>query len=151
MMRGVAILQRDLKKFIGHELDTYDYTIEQSKVNELVAVLNPNLNSAIGSDHIPATFPTVIEFWGSTSSIAKELQLNLAKVLHGEQEYEYLQGFVVGDKITVTSVVENIYEKASMNFIVINKKFTNQQDELIAIGKTTIIERFKKEGRKWRV
>ncbi|MFJ7735541.1 MaoC family dehydratase N-terminal domain-containing protein [Lysinibacillus sp. NPDC097287] len=135
-------LQRDLKKFIGHEFETFDYTIERSKVNELVAVLNPSSNLDFGSDYIPITFPTVIEFWGSTFSIAKELHLNLEKVLHGEQEYEYIKEFAVGDEITVAIAIEDVYEKASMNIIVINKKFINQKDELVAIGKTTIIEKF---------
>lgn len=136
------ILSRNLKRFIGHEFDIYTYTIEQSKVNELVAVLNPNSTVERGNEYVPVTFPTVIEFWGSPISIAKELQLDLKKVLHGEQEYEYIKEFAVGDEITVASAIENVYEKASMSFIVINKKFINQKDELVAIGKTTIIERF---------
>ncbi|MEK4425800.1 FAS1-like dehydratase domain-containing protein [Solibacillus sp. FSL K6-1523] len=135
-------MERNLKKFIGQDLETYHYTIEKSKVDELVAVLNPNSDVKKDDNYIPATFPTVIEFWGSSISMAKALQLNLEKVLHGEQEYEYIKDFALGDVITVASKIEDVYTKASMNFIVVNKKFINQKDELVAIGKSTIIERF---------
>lgn len=138
----MIVLERNLKKFIGQDLETYHYTIEKSKVDELVAVLNPNSDVKKDDNYIPATFPTVIEFWGSSISMAKALQLNLEKVLHGEQEYEYIKDFALGDVITVASKIEDVYTKASMNFIVVNKKFINQKDELVAIGKSTIIERF---------
>jgi len=135
-------LRKSLKEFIGYELETFNYTIEKSKVNELVSVLNLNSTLDLNSNHFPLTFPTIIEFWGGTSSISNELNLNLEKVLHGEQEYEYFKDFSIGDEIKVTTIIEDIYEKASMNFVVVNRKFINQNNELVAIGKSTIIERF---------
>ncbi len=135
-------MRKSLKEFIGYELETFNYTIEKSKVNELVSVLNLNSTLDLNSNHFPLTFPTIIEFWGGTSSISNELNLNLEKVLHGEQEYEYFKDFSIGDEIKVTTIIEDIYEKASMNFVVVNRKFINQNNELVAIGKSTIIERF---------
>ena len=65
----------------------------------------------------------------------------MKKVLHGEQEYEYLGEIKPGDDISVSGEVEKAYTKAKMNFFVVRKDFVNQHGETVLISRSTIIER----------
>lgn len=126
---------------VGIKLEPFTYKVEQCKVRELLCALDNSQTVDGGDDVIPPTFPTVIEFWGSQTSISKVLGLKMEKVLHGGQEYEYLGKIRVGDDITVYSEVEDVYAKAAMTFVVIKKDFVNQHGETVVVGRSTIIER----------
>ena len=65
----------------------------------------------------------------------------MKKVLHGEQEYEYIGVIKPGDLITVKGVIEDAYTKAAMNFIIVKKEFFNEEGELVLISRSTTIER----------
>ena len=92
-------------------------------------------------ERVLPTFPTVIDFWGGGSSSSDVLNLNMKKVLHGEQEYEYLGEIKQGDEISVSGEIEKAYTKAKMNFFVVRKDFVNQRGETVLISRSTVIER----------
>ncbi|PID17644.1 hypothetical protein CSV62_12545 [Sporosarcina sp. P35] len=123
------------------KFDTFTFTIEKGKIKEFAIALGYNSESYLNGDALPPTFSTVVEFWGGQISISKVLGLNLPKVLHGEQSYDYFGVIRVGDEIVVHSEVEKVFTKAKMNFIVLTKKFINQHGELVLISRSTIIER----------
>lgn len=126
---------------IGMKLEPFTYKVEQGKNIELaLAIGETNEHYFNGNVFLP-TFPTVIEFWGSKTSNGVALGLNMEKVLHGEQEYEYFGKIHVGDEITVSGVVEDAYTKARMNFIVVKKVFVNQNGQIVLVARSTIIER----------
>ena len=134
-------MSTQLEEKIGMKLQPFTYKVEQGKNSELaLAIGETNEDYFNGNSFLP-TFPTVIEFWGSKTSNGVALGLNMEKVLHGEQEYEYLGKINVGDEITVTGIVEDAYTKARMNFIVVKKEFVNQNGETVLIARSTIIER----------
>lgn len=130
-----------LDKIKNTQLDSFTYTIEKGKVREFAIALGDEKDIYMEGKAVPPTFAAVIEFWGDPSSISKTLGLNLAKVLHGEQSYEYPGKLYVGDEITVDAEVEKVFSKAKMNFIIIKKEFINQKNELVLISRSTIIER----------
>ena len=123
------------------KIDSYTYTVEKGKIKELASAIGDKKDSYMNGEITPPTFPTVIEFWGGESSLSELLGLNVSKVLHGEQGYEYLGEINPGDEITVYSTVENVYTKASMNFVILKKEFINQKKETVLISRSTIIER----------
>ena len=63
--------------------------------------------------------------------------IELAKVLHGEQKFEYFAPICAGDTITLQAKVIDIYDKkdGAMEFIVSETTITNQDGELV--GKMT--------------
>lgn len=123
------------------KIESFTYTIEKGKLKELAIALGDQKESYMNGDAVPPTFATVIEFWGGQISISAVIGLNLSKVLHGEQSYEYIGTLKAGDEITVHTMVEKVFTKAGMNFIVLKKEFLNQYGELVLIGRSTIIER----------
>ena len=123
------------------KIESYKFTIEKGKIKELAAAIGDEREEYLNGESLPPTFPTVIDFWGGKKSSSELLGLNVSKVLHGEQAYEYLGDIKPGDEITVNSVVEDAYTKAAMNFIILKKEYVNQNNETVLISRSTIIER----------
>ncbi|MFJ8259316.1 MaoC family dehydratase N-terminal domain-containing protein [Peribacillus asahii] len=135
-------LSTGLQEKVGMKLDTYNFKIEKGKIRELALAIGDLREESLKGELILPTFPTVVDFLGEeTSTLEDLLGLNLQKVLHGEQEYEYLGEMKPGDNLTVTGVIENVYTKAAMDFFIIKKEFVNQHGETVLISRSTIIER----------
>lgn len=130
-----------IEEKVGLQLETYTFRVEQGKVNELALAIGDLKEEYLNGEAIPPTFPTVIDFWGGGSSSSDVLNLNMKKVLHGEQEYEYLGEIKQGDEISVSGEIEKAYTKAKMNFFVVRKDFVNQRGETVLISRSTVIER----------
>ena len=130
-----------LEEKIGMKLESYTFTVEKGKIKELALAIGDLKEEYLNGESILPTFPTVIEFWGSQGSSSSLLGLDVKKVLHGEQEYEYIGEIKPGDVITVNSVIEDAYTKAKMNFVIMKKEFVNQHGELVLTVRQTIIER----------
>ena len=130
-----------LEEKIGMKLESYTFTVEKGKIKELALAIGDLKEEYLNGEIILPTFPTVIEFWGGQGSSSSVLGLDVKKVLHGEQEYEYIGEIKPGDVITVNSVIEDAYTKAKMNFVIMKKEFVNQHGELVLIVRQTIIER----------
>lgn len=130
-----------LESKIGQKLDTYTFKIEKGKIKELALAIGDLKEEYLKGESVPPTFPTVIDFWGGSESSTGLLNLNMKKVLHGEQEYEYFRELKPDEVITVQGVIEKAYTKASMNFFIIRKDFLDQQGETVLISRSTVIER----------
>ncbi|USG63372.1 MaoC family dehydratase N-terminal domain-containing protein [Brevibacillus ruminantium] len=125
----------------GIRFEPFTFTIEAGKVKEFAqAIGDPNPVYQTGS-RVPPTFATVIEFWGSQVPLEQALRLDMKKVLHASQEYEYLGTLAVGDQITCYGEVTKAYTKAGMNFVVVEQKYQNERGEVVLISRSTIIER----------
>ncbi|WP_455675234.1 FAS1-like dehydratase domain-containing protein [Pradoshia sp.] len=127
----------------GLQLESYTYEVEKGKIREFAISIGDEREEYVTGTKVPPTFPTVIDFWGGGSSTADLLNLDVKRVLHGEQAYEYVGIIKPGDRITVSTTIEDIYEKASMNFVVLKKEYRNQDDQLVLISRSTVIERQK--------
>lgn len=132
-----------MKELQGYRFEPYTYTVELGKVKEFAQAIG-DLNPAYFSgEALPPTFPTVVEMWGGVDffKLMEELGLNLPKVLHGEQEYEYFSKVRIGDTLTVNTEVTKMSQKAGLKFITIESTFRNEREELVWKGKSTLIER----------
>ncbi|MGX9135119.1 FAS1-like dehydratase domain-containing protein [Rummeliibacillus sp. JY-2-4R] len=130
-----------LEEKIGMQLETYTFKVESGKIRELALAIGDLKEEYLNGEKLLPTFATVIDFWGGGKSTSELLGLNVKKVLHGEQEYEYVGQIKPGDVITVKGIVENVYTKASMNFVILKKEFFRENGELVLIARSTIIER----------
>jgi hypothetical protein len=136
----------------GITLQVHTFTIERGKIKEFVMAIGDNnpiyydVEKAREQGHkdipIPPTFPTVIEMWSGLDfeTLIQQLELDPLKVLHGEQEYQYLADICAGDQIMCRATVKSHIEKRRMNFITIENKFT-RDGEVVLIARSTIIER----------
>jgi MaoC dehydratase-like protein len=79
---------------------------------------------------------------GATRSAVK---LDYRRLLHGEQEFEYVAPIRPGDTLTFRSRTKDVFEKAgkrggTMLFVIGETEFTNQRGEVVAYMRNTAIE-----------
>lgn len=130
-----------MQELIGTTLDSFTYQVDKVKIRELALAIGDLREEYLKGEKLPPTFPTVIEYWGEGYNNYDKLGFDIKKVLHGEQEYEYIGKICPGDEITVTSVIEDAYTKAAMNFVKIKREYRNQNGELVLISRSTLIEK----------
>jgi acyl dehydratase len=127
--------------------------IEAGKIREFAKAIkdaNPlyaDENAAqaeIGGVMPPPTFLMTLDHWDDGSSRPR-INIDLPRLLHGEQEFEYLKPIRAGDVLSAVTKVTNVFEKSggrggTMTFTTLDTEFTNQQGEKVAIARSTLIE-----------
>jgi acyl dehydratase len=145
------------KSMIGKSFPPFTIEVERGKIHELALAIgddNPIYHSreaaqAAGYPDVPLfpTSPTVFTFWGNTQ-MGRQLAstgLNLMRILHGEEEYEYLAPIYPGDTLTgVATIVDGKTRKGSagsMDIVTIEVRYTNQRDQPVLIERQIVIVR----------
>ena len=80
--------------------------------------------------------------------LIQALNINLIRLLHGEEEYDYLGAIHPGDIMTGRAKVVDMYDKEKkdkpgkfMEFTVIETEIRNQRGELVIKSRSTLVER----------
>ena len=73
------------------------------------------------------------------------VHFDLRRILHGEQEFELHRPILVGDVLTGTARIANVYEReggrgGKMTFMVTEIEYHNQKGEKVAVARSTLIE-----------
>lgn len=142
---------------VGLRLPTFTLAVERVKVKELVEAIGDNnpiyrdREAAMAQGYrdtpCPPTFATLAmqEFCGGYFRAFEALGISLSKVLHGEEEYEYLCDIYPGDVLTCRMTVDSIVEKQTksgpMDLITLKTVFTNQDGIEVLRARSVIIER----------
>lgn len=144
--------------YIGRTLGEVVFPVDTSKAAELGRAFgdtdpvwwNPDAATDAGFPAVP-TFPTVtvlIDQWreGGVAGIVDALDLDLARVLHGEAEWEYLVPVRVGDTLRATTTVTDVSTRdgkrgGTMTLVKVTADFTNQRGEVAVRRTDTLIER----------
>ncbi|MFA4915748.1 MAG: MaoC family dehydratase N-terminal domain-containing protein [Syntrophales bacterium] len=141
---------------VNYEFPAFTYEVERGKMQELVLAIGDDnavfldKESAIeeGYKDTPAspTFSTVPMNWSNMlSRIIDYLKIDFAKVLHGEEGYEYFKEIYPGDVLTgktrVVSIDEKTSSSGSMEIIKLETMYTNQRNELVLKATALIVER----------
>ncbi|WP_395405200.1 MaoC family dehydratase N-terminal domain-containing protein [Pseudoduganella sp. UC29_106] len=92
----------------------------------------------------PPTFLFSVELdSGTTDWMLREMEIPLAKLLHGEQSFRYHRPVCAGDRITVQSTISEIYDKkgGALEFVTRSSRVTNQNNELVAELRSVLVVR----------
>jgi hypothetical protein len=138
------------KSIVGTEMGGSWMMVEQGKIREFAkAILDENPVYQSDDPPVPPTFTMAMAHWpapsgGQGSSLSK-LGLDLLRVLHGGQEYEYLGEIKAGDKLTTKSRISDVYEKegkrgGTLTFVTSETTFTNQRGEDVLIARTILVQ-----------
>ena len=151
------------KSKLGMEFPAYTFTVEKDKIAEFAVAVSQKENkeqiTPIYYDEeaakkagyqgipVPPTFPTSSFFWtgGGLMATVKTLGINLSKLLHREEEYEYFGNIYAGDVITRKMKVIDMLKKGtrdkSVEVTILETKLINQRGELVLKYRTKLIER----------
>ncbi|MFH2012747.1 MAG: MaoC family dehydratase N-terminal domain-containing protein [Pseudomonadota bacterium] len=144
------------KSLIGKDFTEFTYEVEKVKIREFArAIGDKNLlyydvkaarEAGFEGLAMPPTFPTVLtNASGLMQLMIDKLGLNLVKILHGGQQYEYLKPIKTGETLTGKVKIANVFEKegkaGKMEFYVMETTYTNQSGEKVFVDTATIIHR----------
>ncbi len=143
---------------VGQSFPPFTIEVARNKIHELTSAIgddNPVYHSraaaqAAGFSDVPIspTTPTMLGFWGNTG-FGRELAnvgINVMRVLHGEEEYDYLAPIYPGDVLTgVTTIVEGKHRSSkdgsSMDILTTETRYTNQHQQAVLTTRSTIVVR----------
>ncbi|MGQ0700564.1 MAG: MaoC family dehydratase N-terminal domain-containing protein [Panacagrimonas sp.] len=140
------------KKWIGHELPVSVLTLERTRLQffaKAIGETDPIYTDTAAAREAgyadlpaPPTFLFAAELdSGTTFRLLDELQIPIAKLLHGEQNFTYHRAACAGDTVTVRSTISDVYDKkgGALEFVVKTARATNQRDELVAELRSVLV------------
>lgn len=90
----------------------------------------------------PPTFATAFAIQPFSAAISDPaLAVNVLRLVHGEQEFEFLEVVRPGDVLVTTGVITRIQDRANLDFLAVTTETTNQHGRLVVRGVWTAIVR----------
>jgi acyl dehydratase len=142
------------RKFIGYQLKPSTLFIDRTRLQFFAKAvgeqdpvyLDPTAAQAAGYPDLPAppTFLFAAELdSGANDQLLTDLDIPLAKLLHGEQSFRYIKPVCAGETVTVQSTISDIYDKkgGKLEFAVKDSRVTNRAGELVAEMRTVLVVR----------
>jgi hypothetical protein len=92
---------------------------------------------------VPPTIVTVPEIEAGLSNVVSDpdLGVDLARVLHGEQEYVWARPTALDEVLTAESTIESIRGKGGMQFLTLRTELRDETGRLVVSGRSTLIVR----------
>ena len=146
------------KSKIGQRFAPFTYEVQRNKIHELTTAIgdeNPIYHSRAAAQEagfpdvpISPTTPTMFSFWGNRqrgSSLA-DVGINVTRILHGEEEYEYIAPIYPGDVLTgTTTLVDGKTRQGSgghiMDILTTETHYINQHNQHVLSTRSTIVVR----------
>jgi len=136
----------------GKEYQEVSFTVERDRVIQFADAIgednpvfrDPSAAREAGySEQIaPPTFVTVMQIMTTGQVVLdQDLGLNYSLVVHGEQEYEWRRPVLVGDVLSTTPRIADIYARGPNEFLVIEAEIRDTAGETVAIARSTLLSR----------
>lgn len=133
----------------GKEIGSYTFEVERGKIRELsLAIGDPNpvfsdpaaaKAQGYADSPAPLTFATVMTFWGYPEiwSRMTEMGIDIKRLLHAKEEYEYLGLIYPGDTLTGMISVDSL-RGGAMEMATFKTTYT-RGGEAVLVARMTII------------
>ena len=129
-------LSRDL---IGRESEVVVFDVERGAIRKFADAVQDQTPACVRGDIAPPTFPTTFRM------TIPGLTFDLARVLHGAQEYRYERPLRAGDRVRCRVRVADIYQRkgrlGEMTFLILVMDGTDESGSPVFSAKTTAILR----------
>ena len=146
------------KSKIGQTISTFTIEVPRNKIHELTTAIGDNdpiyhsseAAQEAGYSDVPIspTTPTMFTFWGNTQRRTRlaDIGIDVTRILHGEEEYEYLAPINPGDTLTgVMTLVDGKSRQgkdgSSMDILTIEVRYTNQHGQAVLNAREVIVVR----------
>ena len=142
------------KTKIGHEFPSFTVDVEKGRLRffaKAIGETNPiytdeGAAQAAGYPAIPAppTYMFSVDLDGpELLPIIGLLDLDIGRVLHGSQEFDYFGQVYAGDSITQQCKIVDIFDKkgGALEFVVQESSYTNQNGDLVGKARQTLVYR----------
>lgn len=139
---------------IGHAFPAYTADVEKGRLRFLAKAIgetNPIYTDEAaardaGHRELPAppTFAWMLDMEAADFlPVVGLLDLDIARILHGSQEFEYFGQIYAGDNITVNSRITDIFDEkgGALEFMIIENTYTNQNGDVVGKVTNTLVYR----------
>ena len=134
------------KDMIGRVLSTGSATVTAEHVAGFAAALgDPNPEYATVA---PPTYPIAFMTQAMSGGMDtfSELGLNFMTLVHGEQEFEYVRPVKVGETLTLTGRIADVYEKknsagAILDFVVLETEGKDPAGQPVFYSRNVLISK----------
>ena len=141
------------KSYVGMTGEPVTMHVERGKIREFAHAIKDEDPLYFDESHAareaggimpPVTFLQTLAHWDDGRGRPR-VPFDLKRVLHGEQEYEFLKPIHAGDTLTAVSRIVDVYDKpgrrgGTMTFAVAETEYKNQRGELVARARQITIE-----------
>ena len=147
------------KSKIGHAFEPFAVEVEKGRLKffaKAIGETNPiYLDEAAarqaGYRSLPAppTFTSVLDQESPQFlPVLALLNIDIATILHGSQEFEYFQPICAGDTIQVASRIVDMFDKkgGALEFVVMQSSYTHLNGELAARATSSLVVRNPQES-----
>jgi acyl dehydratase len=142
---------------VGYSFPPFTIELERCKIRELALAIgddNPIYHSReaaqeAGYSDVPLspTAPTILSFWGNTHFLEQlaGIGITVARILHGEEAYDFLAPVYPGDILTGISTITDgkvrRTREGTMEIITLQTRYTNQHEQSVLLATTTFVVR----------
>jgi acyl dehydratase len=134
------------KEMIGRVLSTGSATVSPEHVAAFAAALgdaNPEY-ATLAPPTYPIAFMTQAMSGGMETFL--ELGLNFMTLVHGEQEFEYVRPIRVGETLTLTGRIADVYDKtnssgAVLDFVVMETEGADESGKPVFYSRNVLISK----------
>jgi acyl dehydratase len=121
----------------GKQYAPFEYEVGREKIREYAnavgesGAVHHHREAARAAGFRDIVAPPMFAVVYSTGSVAPgvldpELGINLARMLHGSQEFVWGEPVCAGDTVTTTTTLRDLYERGGMDFYVFESRSENQ-------------------------
>jgi hypothetical protein len=129
-------LSRDL---IGRESEVVLFEVERGAIRKFAEAVQDQTPECLRGEVAPPTFPTTFRM------TIPGLTFDLARVLHGAQEYRYERPLRAGDRVRCRLRVADVYQRkgrlGEMTFLILALEGRDESGTSVFTGTTTAILR----------
>ncbi|MBH5335443.1 MaoC family dehydratase N-terminal domain-containing protein [Streptomyces pactum] len=146
------------QSFVGRSYPpTRPYEVGREKIREFAEAIgdphpvyvDPEAAKELGHPDViaPPTFPFAI-----TTKVAQqviedpELGLDYTRVVHGDQKFSYTRPVRAGDRLSVTSHIEDIKSLAGNDVLLVRNELHDEHGEHVVTTHTKLVARAAEEG-----
>ena len=124
---------------VGRESEEVLFEVERGAIRKLAEAVSDQTPECVRGDIAPPSFPTTFRI------AIPGLSFDLARVLHGAQEYRYERPLRAGDRVRCRLRLANLYRRhgslGEMTFLILTMEGLDDSGSLVFSGTTTAILR----------
>ncbi len=142
------------RSHIGHKFDAHSVEVEKGRLRffaKAIGETNPIYfdesaarDAGYKSIPVPPTFPFSIDLeCPDFLPVLSLLKMDIGRILHGSQEFEYFAPICAGDTITCQTELKDMFDKkgGALEFVVLETVFTNQDSEVVVKTSQSLVYR----------
>lgn len=139
---------------IGHEFAAFTTEVEKGRLRFFAKAIGESnsiyideaaaIRAGYRSLPAPPTFTCALDQESPEFlPVLALLDVDIAKLLHGTQEFEYFAPICAGDIIRVNSRITDIFDKkgGALEFVVMENRYINQDNQLTTTATSTLVVR----------